>query len=106
MGMELGSVIPTWRNVRGEANAEVSKRDALRSFDAYFLGEMLKRATAQSGAGPGDLDGGSAGRMYRDYLNEELARIVAESGRFGMAQALEGELGEASAPVGGEAGHE
>jgi len=92
MAFEVDSVIPTWRNVGAAGSAEVSEADALRSFDAYFLGEMLKRATpSSSGEGLG-LDGGQGGRMYRDFLHEELARIIAENGEFGLAASLEGRI--------------
>lgn len=66
------------------------EQTALRSFDAYFLGEMLKRSAPENPSGL--FDGGQAGRMYQDHLYEEMARIIAESGRFGISKALEGTL--------------
>lgn len=75
----------------GRARAEgAEEKQALEAFDAYFLGELMKRSAPQSSSGL--FDGGQAGRMYRDHLYQELARIVAESGRFGIAGALEGRL--------------
>lgn len=66
------------------------ERTALKAFDAYFLGEILKQSAPQNPTGL--LDGGEAGRMYQDHLYEELARIMAESGEFGIAKSLEGKL--------------
>lgn len=84
---------------RGLEDAGVRGTDektALTAFDAYFLGEMLKRSAPQNPTGL--LDGGQAGRMYQDHLYEELARIMAESGEFGIAESLEGKLTRAPAP--------
>ncbi len=73
---------------------------ALREFDSYFLGEML-RIAAKPAQEEGFMDGGSAGRMYRDFFLQEIARIVAKHGDFGVAGQLTGELQVAS-----DAGHE
>ncbi len=66
------------------------EKTALAAFDAYFLGEMLKQSAPRNPTGL--LDGGQAGRMYQDHLYEELGRIMAESGEFGIAKSLEGKL--------------
>ncbi len=89
----------------GQANAHfatgrVEESEALRAFDAYFLGEMLRRSAPSNPTGL--FDGGTAGRMYQDHFYQELARIVAEQGSFGLASTLEGRLGGAAsgeAPV-------
>ncbi len=88
----------------GEAGATGSK--ALREFDAYFLAQILKGA--QSEGEEHLLDGGSAGRMYRDYFYEEVARVLAEKGDLGVTKQLgdalsgsgsEEQEGEREAPV-------
>lgn len=77
----------------GAANGSGKKADeaaALRSFEAYFLGEMLRIAAPQDSSGP--MDGGQAGRMYREHFYQELARLIADNGGVGLASALEGRL--------------
>ncbi|MBY0399080.1 rod-binding protein [Myxococcota bacterium] len=63
---------------------------ALRNFEAYFLGEMLRIAAPENPNGL--FDGGQAGRMYREHFHQELARIVAESGGVGLAASMAGQL--------------
>lgn len=82
----LATINSLGRNIAQGAD----EKTALRSFDAYFMGEMLKQSAPQNPTGM--LDGGQAGRMYQDHLYQELARIVAESGGLGIAEALEGQL--------------
>ncbi len=79
--------------VRGEGKAD--EATALRSFEAYFLGEMLRISAPRNPTGL--FDGGEAGRMYREHFYQELARIVAENGGVGIAASLEGQLGRAQA---------
>ncbi|MEZ4278078.1 MAG: rod-binding protein [Myxococcota bacterium] len=74
--------------VRGEGKAD--EATALRSFEAYFLGEMLRISAPKNPTGL--FDGGEAGRMYREHFYQELARIVAENGGVGIATSLEGQL--------------
>ena len=77
----------------GNPNGTGKKADeaaALRSFEAYFLGEMLRIAAPKDSSGP--LDGGQAGRMYREHFHQELARLIADHGGIGLAKALEGQL--------------
>ena len=71
------SLIPTIHDL-GRARAEGSdEARALRAFDAYFLGELLKRSAPENPSGL--FDGGQAGRMYRDHLYDELARMRPDS---------------------------
>lgn len=79
--------------VRGEGKAD--EATALRSFEAYFLGEMLRISAPSNPTGL--FDGGEAGRMYREHFYQELARVVAENGGVGIAASLEGQLGRAKA---------
>ena len=88
------SLIPTIHDL-GRARAEGSdEARALRAFDAYFLGELLKRSAPENPSGL--FDGGQAGRMYRDHLYDELARIIAGRGDFGLASSLSGRLDAAA----------
>ncbi len=59
---------------------------AVREFDAYFLSQLLKSSNA--GSEEHMLDGGSAGRMYRDYFYEEVGRVLAEHGAVGISQQI------------------
>ena len=83
---------------------EADEKQALKAFEAYFLGELLKQAAPQGGTGL--FDGGQAGRMYRDHFYQELARVIAENGGLGLARELEGQLGtaetDAAEPSGGD----
>jgi Rod binding domain-containing protein len=74
--------------VRGEGKAD--EATALRSFEAYFLGELLRIAAPSNPTGL--FDGGETGRMYREHFYQELARIVAENGGVGVAESLAGQL--------------
>jgi Rod binding domain-containing protein len=74
--------------VRGEGKAD--EASALRSFEAYFLGELLRVAAPSNPTGL--FDGGETGRMYREHFYQELARIVAENGGVGVAESLSGQL--------------
>ncbi len=59
---------------------------ATREFDAYFLSQFLKSAGGSEEEHM--LDGGSAGRMYRDQFMDEIARVLAEHGGMGVSQQL------------------
>lgn len=83
---------------RGEGKAD--EATALRSFEAYFLGELLRIAAPSNSSGP--FDGGEAGRMYREHYYQELARIIAENGGVGIATSLSGQLGPQDASPAGE----
>ncbi len=68
---------------------DAKKPDAVKAtqdFDAYFLSQFLKSAGASSEEHM--LDGGSAGRMYRDQFFDEIARVLAEHGGIGISQQL------------------
>jgi flagellar protein FlgJ len=89
----------------GSANGQGKKADeaaALRSFEAYFLGEMLRIAAPQDSSGP--MDGGQAGQMYREHFHQELARLIADHGGIGLAKALEGQLEKKGAGADGGVG--
>ena len=59
---------------------------AVSEFDAYFLAQILK--SAQPEGEEHMLDGGSAGRMYREQFFDEMAKFVAQQGSFGMSNQI------------------
>ena len=82
--------LPTVHSLGKIVTRNADEKTALRAFDAYFLGELLRRSAPKNTSGL--FDGGQAGRMYRDHLYQELARLIAEKGDFGIAGSLEGRL--------------
>ncbi|MFK7898686.1 MAG: rod-binding protein [Myxococcota bacterium] len=94
--------LPTVNNLDRATSKNADEKTALRSFDAFFVGEMLKRSMPEKTTGL--FDGGDAGRMYQEHLFQELGRMVAEKGDFGIASSLEGTLSPKTAsPAGTEA---
>ena len=69
---------------------EADEASVLRSFEAYFLGEVLRIAAPSNPTGL--FDGGQAGRMYREHFYQELARVIADNGGVGVATSLAGQL--------------
>ena len=63
-------------------------KQAVSEFEAYFVGEMLRRA-GKSSLNTGLLDGGKGGRMFREMFYEEIGRIAARRGGLGLADAVE-----------------
>ena len=82
--------LPTVHSLGKVVTKDTDEKTALKSFEAYIVGEMLRRAAPRSEGGL--FDGGQAGRMYQDHLYQEFARLIAEDGRFGLAAQLEGQL--------------
>jgi Rod binding domain-containing protein len=66
-------------------------RRVAQEFEALVVGEML-RLSSKPIAGEHPLDGGSAGRMAREQLHAELARIVSHGRGLGLAAQLEGQM--------------
>ena len=100
--------LPTVHSLGKHVRKENDEKTALKSFETYIVGEMLRRAAPRSEGGL--FDGGQAGRMYQDHLYQEYARLIAEDGRFGLAAQLEGHLGgapeEAAGPETGRTSEE
>lgn len=84
--------LPTVHSLGKHVRKQADEKTALKSFEAYIVGEMLRRAAPRTEEGL--FDGGQAGRMYQDHLYQEFARLIAEDGRFGLAAQLEGQLSE------------
>ncbi len=72
------------------AKSEPTMQEAVGEFEAYFIGEML-RIGGKSSTEDSLLDGGEAGRMYKEMLFEELGRITAKRGALGLVQSLAAE---------------
>lgn len=72
----------------GAGREAPSLAEAAKRFEAYLVGEMLRMAH-DSPLASGLLDGGSAGRMYRELQLQEIARLATEHGGFGIAEQLE-----------------
>ncbi len=83
--------LPTVHSLGKVVTKSADEKTALQSFEAYVIGEMLRRAVPEPSS-EGLFDGGQAGRMYRDHLYQEYARMIAESGDFGLAEQLEEHL--------------
>jgi len=83
--------LPTVYSLGQGIGPKTDEKTALKAFDAYFLGEMLRQSKPKNTTGL--FDGGQAGRMYQDHLYQEMARLIAEKGDFGLAGALKGSMG-------------
>jgi len=72
-------------------------QEAARSFEALFIAQLLgEMRGAQSSPGEGLLDGGVAEAVYQGELDWELAQKLAVRGPFGLATALQTQLGDAA----------
>mgnify|MGYP002636105370 CR=1 FL=1 len=87
--------LPTVHSLGNIVTKGADEKTALKSFEAYVVGEMMRTAAPKNFTGGDSFDGGQAGRMYRDHLYQEYARLIAENGDFGLASQLEGHLGPA-----------
>ncbi|MFQ5416757.1 MAG: rod-binding protein [Myxococcota bacterium] len=84
--MSMGAAPRAW-NARPDAVPDLAQ--AAREFEGYLVGAMMRVGTRPL-SGESLLDGGSAGRMYREQLYEEVARLAARGEGFGIARLLEG----------------
>jgi Rod binding domain-containing protein len=66
-------------------------REAAKDFEALLVGEMLKSMWANVGS-EGLLSGGREEEIYREMLNEALAKSMAESQSIGIADIISREL--------------
>ena len=80
----IATTAPLTRTNAGQA----SLSEATREFEGLLVGTLL-RLSSQPIAGEGLLDGGSAGRMYRELFFQEIARIAAQRDGFGLGALLE-----------------
>ncbi|MFO0687160.1 MAG: rod-binding protein [Myxococcota bacterium] len=82
--------IPSELSLAKRGDGKASEAEALKGFEAYFLGELMRIAMPKSESGL--MDGGQAGRMYQEHYFQELARVVAAGGGVGIAASLAGRL--------------
>ena len=61
-------------------------RHAAQEFEAIFLAQVL--GTMTHGLGGDDLLGDGQGEVFRDILNEEVAKLISRSGGIGVADAV------------------
>jgi len=85
----------------GSRGAVPSLGEASTAFEEYLLGELMRQAS-QPLVRDSLLDGGSAGRMYRELLHQEFARIAASRGTFGLAKMIEQQSGATDTEHGGQ----
>ena len=78
-----------------------SIREVAQEFEALLVGELTRQA-GNPLPGTQPLDGGSAGRMYREQFFQEVSRLAAERGGFGIAEAIERQLSSAASEADGE----
>jgi Rod binding domain-containing protein len=63
-----------------------AQRHAAQEFEAIFLAQVL--GTMTQGLGGDDLAGDGQGDVFRDMLNEEVAKLISRSGGIGVADAV------------------
>jgi len=90
MGEVAGVTLQTELSLGNRSGRKADEAEALQSFEAYFVGELLRIAAPSNPSGL--FDGGQAGRMYREHLYQEFARVIAENGGLGLATSLAGQL--------------
>jgi len=95
MGAIDAARLTTELSLGSRPHGKAEEAEALRSFEAYFLGELLRIAAPSNPSGL--FDGGQAGRMYREHLYQELARVMAANGGVGLADSLAGQLAKPAA---------
>ncbi|MCP3983644.1 MAG: hypothetical protein GY723_04605 [bacterium] len=76
-----------------ERNDAGALQKVAREFEALLVGEMMKQASKPL-LEEGMLSGGSAGRMWNEMFLDQIVR--EGGGSFGLAEAVERELGVAS----------
>jgi flagellar protein FlgJ len=70
----------------GDASRNDALRHAAQEFEAIFLAQVL--GTITQGLGGDDLLGDGQGEVFRDMLNEEVAKLISRSGGIGVADAV------------------
>ena len=75
-----------------ERNDPAALQKVAREFEALLVGEMMKQA-GKPMLGESMLSGGSAGRMWQEMFLDQIVR--EGGGSFGIAEAVERELGAA-----------
>ncbi len=64
---------------------------AARSFEAFFLTQMLEQMSAGIDT-DGPFGGGQSEKLYRSMLNQQYAQHLSEAGGIGLADTIYAEL--------------
>lgn len=78
----------------GHADGAAVDRQALaaaRSFEAFFLTQMLEQMSAGIET-DGPFGGGQSEKLYRSMLNQQYAQHLSEAGGIGLADTIYAEL--------------
>ncbi len=67
-----------------DTQADAAMRKAAQSFEASFLGEMLKYTGLNEM--PSGFGGGAGEEAFGSFLTEEYARLLTEHGGIGIAE--------------------
>ena len=70
----------------GDAPRNDALRHAAQEFEAIFLAQVL--GAMAHGVGGDDLLGDGQDVVFRDMLNEEIAKLISRSGGIGVADAV------------------
>lgn len=85
------------KRASGERSPEAIKAVA-QQFEALFMQMILKQMRSAASFGGGGLDGEEVG-FYRGMADQQLALNLSRSGGFGLARALERQLGASMMPT-------
>ena len=80
-GVAAAATLPTG----GDAPRADALRHAAQEFEAIFLAQVLGTMTQTLGE---DLLGDGPGDVFRDTLNEEVAKLISKSGGIGVADVV------------------
>jgi Rod binding domain-containing protein len=82
----INPILPSASPPAGADTPHDALRDAAQEFEAIFLAQMLGAMT--QGLRGDDLAGDGQGDVFRDMLNEEVAKLISRSGGVGVADAV------------------
>lgn len=71
--------------------SEAQARETAEKFEAVFIAQMLSQM--KMGIDPdGPMGGGQGEEGFRSVLNEEMGKVIADAGGFGIADAIYREI--------------
>ncbi len=73
------------------AKKEAAAAQAAETFEAHFLSQMMEPMFDGLGTG-GPFGGGHAEKVWRSFMLQEYGKVVARSGRLGIADAVKHEI--------------
>lgn len=95
----LSMMAPIPRSAPELPRAGTSDKEAAKAFEAYLVGFLASQMRSSVKGGP--LNEGAAG-MFADLFDQEIGKRVAESGGFGLQEAVERSLSGRGGGVGQE----